>query len=342
METVQRIGFVAPMLGGNSGYVLSQAEIQADLFAQSGYEVFKTSTNPSPLWRMFDMVKAVISWRNRVDLIIHSVFSGRGFINTDIVSYFCKILNIPIIFVLRGGALPSFAREHERWLKHTLSRADALVSPSNYLAGFFVERGYSVHVIPNVLKMSDYPFRLRSQIQPNLIWMRSFHPIYNPDMAIRVLQLLQPMFPQVRLTMAGSDKGLLPGMKKLAAQCEVTDKIKFAGFLDLSGKQKEFSDNDIFLNTNRVDNMPVSVLEAAAFGLPIVATNVGGIPYLLQHEQTGLLVEDENAEKMTEAVIRLLQEPELTARLSSEGRRLAEMSSWTAVNTQWEALFAAL
>ena len=338
MTTPLRIGFVAPMLGGNPGFVLSQAEIQANLFTQAGFEVFRTSTIPSPIWRLADTIRSIISWRNEVDLLIHSVFSGRGFVNTDIVSQLCKIFHIPIIFSLHGGSLPAFARQHENWVKRTFQRADVFVSPSNYLAHFFSDWGYLVHVIPNLLTLSDYPHRLRSQIQPNLIWMRSFHSIYHPEMAIRVLQQLQYRFPDVKMTMAGSDKGLLPKLKIMAIECGLGTKIEFAGFLDLPGKQKQFARHDIYLNTNRVDNMPVSVMEAAAFGLPIVATRVGGIPYLLEHEQTGLLVEDGNAAEMAAAVTRLLTNPELVQHLSRNGRILAEKCSKENVLHEWDKL----
>jgi glycosyltransferase involved in cell wall biosynthesis len=140
--------------------------------------------------------------------------------------------------------------------------------------------------------------------------------------------------------MAGQDKGLLQGMKDLARERRLEQSIRFPGFLDMTGKQREFSTHDIFLNTNRVDNTPVSVIEAAAFGLPIVATAVGGVPYLLEHEHTGLLVPDDDAETKTQAVIRLLQDAALATRLSQNARQWAEQFDWERVISQWESLFA--
>jgi glycosyltransferase involved in cell wall biosynthesis len=119
-------------------------------------------------------------------------------------------------------------------------------------------------------------------------------------------------------------------------------KVRFAGFLDKAGKEREFARHDIFLNTNRVDNMPVSVVEATAFGLPVVATAVGGIPYLLEHEKTGLLVDNEDVIGMTTSIIRLLENPSLAARLSQQGRQLAESCAWEIVQSKWEELFRML
>ncbi len=120
----------------------------------------------------------------------------------------------------------------------------------------------------------------------------------------------------------------------------MTGAIDFVGFLDMAGKQVQMARSDIYLNTNRVDNMPVTVLEAGASGLPVVATDVGGIPFLLTHKDTALLVPSEDAEAMPQAIDRLIQRPELAGELSERGRQLAERSAWEAVLPQWEAVFA--
>jgi glycosyltransferase involved in cell wall biosynthesis len=169
--------------------------------------------------------------------------------------------------------------------------------------------------------------------------MRTFHEIYNPALAVAVLADLRRDHPDAALTMAGQEKGLLEETRRLAARLGVADAVRFAGFLDAEGKQREFPLHDLFLNTNRVDNMPVSVVEAAAFGLPVVATRVGGISHLLRHEETALLVPDGDAAAMAAAIRRLLAEPALAARLSEGGRRLAESCAWESVRRSWQAVF---
>jgi L-malate glycosyltransferase len=334
-----RLCFVGPMLGKNAGWVVSQGEILADLFIQEGYQVHLTSTVPSRILRLSDTVASLIAWRKKIDLIILSVFSGPGFGVADIASLIAKWLELPLIFVLRGGNLPAFSKRHPHWVRRVLERCDVLVSPSGYLAHFFGEWGFNVKVIPNVLKLENYPYRQRQAVGPNLLWMRTFEAAYYPEMAIKVLMALRKIYPQACLTMAGQEKELVEPVKRLAERYDLLGATRFPGFLDMSGKQREFPSHDIFLNTNRVDNMPVSVIEAAAFGLPVVATEVGGIPYLLKHEHTALLVKNEDVHGMVEATCRLIAEPELCRKLSENGRRLAESCSWSSVRAQWENLF---
>jgi glycosyltransferase involved in cell wall biosynthesis len=224
-----------------------------------------------------------------------------------------------------------------------LGRAAAIVTPSAYLAHIF--KGYSelagrIRVISNILDIEAYPYRHRSSITPRLLWMRTFHEWYHPEMAIEVLVNLRRSHPSATLTMGGQEKGLGPAVRALAERRGLADAVRFPGFLGPADKQREFAAHDIFLNTNRVDNMPVSVLEAAAFGLPVVATAVGGVPYLLRDGETGLLVPDGDAAAMSDAVRRLLDQPGLAGRLSANGRRLAESCAWEPVRAQWQILFA--
>ena len=74
-------------------------------------------------------------------------------------------------------------------------------------------------------------------------------------------------------------------------------------------------------------------------GLPVVATNVGGIADLLTDGETGLLVPDADNTAMSKAVLRLLHDPKLAGCLSTNGRKLAERSSWEQVRPRWENLF---
>ena len=334
------LGFVGPLLGRNPGYVLSQSEIVATLLAKEGYAVRTTSAYPHPLKRLVDIIRSLLAWRAITDVVILEVFSGRGFLLVDVASLLAQRLKLPLIQVLHGGDLPHFTEQHPRWVRRVLHRADQIISPSTYLAHHFSKWGFDVSVIPNVLQLDNYPFRRRHCLQPKLLWMRTFHSLYHPQMAVAALSALRRREIPATLTMAGADKGLLASVRELVAAKNLGGHVHFPGFLDMAAKQQIFDEHDIYLHTNRADNMPVSVVEAAAFGLPIVATRVGGIPYLLQHEETALLVENEDVDGMANAVQRLLDEPSLAARFSESGRRLAERSDWPNVRQQWEALFS--
>jgi len=192
-----------------------------------------------------------------------------------------------------------------------------------------------IAVIPNVFDLEAFSFRGRLDPKPTLLWMRTFHEIYNPLLAFDVLVEVRKSHPGATLTMAGQEKGMLAACQVRVKELGLEDTVGFAGFLDEEAKLREFENHDIYLHTNDVDNTPVSVLEAAAAGLVVVGTNVGGMPFLLESEESALLVEPRNPEKMTAAVLRVLDESELGEKLSSGGRMVAEESAWPATRDKW-------
>jgi glycosyltransferase involved in cell wall biosynthesis len=287
---------------------------------------------------MADTMASALRWSSELDVAVIDVFSGAGFVLADLAARMLGMRGVPIVLVLRGGNLPAFSERHPRAVRRLLARG-VVVAPSAFLARRFADISPGTVVIPNVIALQEYPFRLREVPGPKLLWMRSFHAIYNPVMAIRVVERLRQSHPATCLTLAGQDKGLLTMMQGLVRDRELDAHVNFAGFLDHVGKKVHFQRNDIFLNTNDIDNMPVSVIEAAAFGLPIVATAVGGVPDLLRDGQTGLLVPAGDDAAMSRAVERLLEEHGLSANLSRNGRRLAEECSWAQVRTLWADVF---
>jgi glycosyltransferase involved in cell wall biosynthesis len=335
-----RLCFVGPMLGRNPGWVTTQGEVLADLFSADGWTVLETSKQASRVVRLLDTVSCLIRWRRSIDIVVLSVFSGRAFVMADVTSTLARLLRLPVVMVLHGGNLPTFRTQHPRWVQRVLRRAALLVAPSTFLARDADTPEGLVEIIPNVINLSVSEFKERSNVEPRLLWMRTFHPIYNPSLAVRVADRLRVRWPSMTLTMAGQEKGLTEAVKAEAHERELDGFVDFPGFLGPAEKSKAFDKHDIYLHTNHVDNTPVSLLEAAAAGLPIVATEVGGIPHLLEHEHTALLVPDDDDEAMAAAIERLLTEPLLADKLSRNGRALAERSAWPAVLTMWEQVLA--
>jgi glycosyltransferase involved in cell wall biosynthesis len=329
------------MLGRHAGWVPNPAELLAPRLQTRGYHCLLTSPVVNRYRRLADIVRTIVHQRSRIDVLCLQVYSGASAIVDEVVSRLGRLFGHGIVMVLHGGAMPQFIARYPRPTCAILKRAHVLVAPSAFLARAIRPYGFQARVIPNMIDLADYPYRHRRKIEPRLLWMRTFHDIYNPQMAVQVVDNLRRRGVDVCLTMAGQEKGTLGAVQALIARLGLAERVRFAGFLDHGGKQREFAAHDVFLNTNRVDNMPVSVVEAAAFGLPIVATAVGGVPDLLSDGETGLLVPDDDAPAMTAALECLLADSDLAGRLSANGRRLAERSSWESVFPLWEQAFAA-
>lgn len=329
------LGFIGIHAGSRTDQPVSQNETLSWQFERQGYEVFRASAVKAPWLRTAHQMLAILLWR-RVELLVVAVFSGTSFWIAEFATRLGRLTGKRLVLFLHGGALPEFGPAHRRWVESVLSRADLVLAPSEFLAETFRGWGLDVRVIPNVLAIEQYEYRARDRARPALLWMRTFHDHYDPLMAVRVLERVAEEFPEVTMTMGGADQGLLEATKAEAERRGVSDRIDFAGYMLADAKRAAFADHDIFLNTNVVDNMPVSVLEASAAGLVPVATSVGGIPYLLRDGENARLVDVGDDAAMAAAVIELLRDPQRYSALAVQARALAERSSWPEVHRRWE------
>ena len=330
------------MLGHFPDRTPDSFELLSPLLSDAGYDCRAASFQGNRYLRALDLTSFPIRQRPRADIALVNTYSGRSFVVEDAVFEACRSMRLPTVAFLSGGALPQFVDRHPRWARRVLRRPSAIVAPSEYLASLMGERGYQVVVIPNTLDVASYRFRAIGSVRPRLLWMRAFYRAYNPGMAIRVLKELVLGGVDASLTIAGQDMGLESSTKRLARALSVHDRVRFVGFLDEEAKRAAFADHDVLLNTNRVDNMPITLLEAGASGVPIVATEVGGIPFLWTHEESALLVPTEDAAAMAREVARLVEHPELAARVARGAQQIAHRSAPDRVIPLWSDLIESL
>ena len=239
---------------------------------------------------------------------------------------------------MHGGNLESRLKSSTRLSRLIFNNTYALVAPSNFLKSTFENYGFNnVQFIPNTIKIEAFQFQNKSIDTIALLWVRSFSKIYNPEMAIRVLQGLTNAGVQTKLTMVGPDAdGSLDRVKALATahnlEVNFTGKLSRREWVDLS------QNSNIFINTTNFDNMPVSVIEAMALGIPVVSTNVGGLSYLIEDEIDGILVEANDDAGMVKAIIRLKDDKQLKDKLITNARNKVENFDWKVVKPMWESL----
>jgi glycosyltransferase involved in cell wall biosynthesis len=332
---------IGNFLSGANGSRGVCEELAARLTAR-GWPVLTASAKPARLPRLWDMVRTVVRRRGEYVVANVDVFSGPAFVWSEAVCAALRRCGKPYGLTLHGGNLPDFAGRRPRRVRRLLQSARVVTTPSRYLQEQMAAYRADLQLLPNAVELDRCRFRLRSAARPSLVWLRAFHEIYNPTLAVQVVRLLAAEFPDVQLTMVGPDKG--DGSRQQVAQAAagLDGKLVFPGPVPKTAVPDWLNRGDVFLNTTNVDNAPVSVLEAMACGLCVVSTNVGGLPYLLRDGHDALLVPPNDAPAMASAVRRLLREPALAEQLSREGRATAERYDWALVLPQWETLLASL
>ena len=320
--------------------VRSICEDLAEQLAQHGWSVIRTSCKSARIPRLSDMAYTAWAKRRKYKIAHVDVFSGKAFYLSRIICFLLVLLGKPFVLSLHGGGLPRYALRHPSRVRRLLASAAAITAPSLYLIEKMKPFCDNICLIPNPIYLNLYKYKVRRKCSPRLVWLRSFHHIYNPVLAPKVIALLLKKFPDIHLTMIGPDKG--DGSKRrtreLSMGLGLQHHLTLTDRIAKSAISNHMNAADIFINTTTIDNTPVTVLEAMACGLCIVSTNVGGIPYLLDHQKDSLLVPPDDPQAMADAIECLLRDDQLSERLSRNARQKVEKFDWPRGICRWESL----
>ncbi len=317
------------------GYTSTSIETLGSFLEAEGFTVYYASSKKNKFFRMLEMIWMTFKYAQKVDYVLIDTYSTKNFWYAFIISQLCRVLGVKYIPKLHGGALPSRIERTKFFSKLIFKNAFVNIAPSYYLYEAFKANGYTnLKYIPNTIELQLYPQSDKTFDVPKILWVRSFAKIYNPLMAVKVFINLKKVYPEAKLCMIGPKKDdsyekTIRFAKKNNVEVTFTGKLSKEEWIAVS------KDYNVFINTTHFDNTPISVIEAMALGLPVVSTNVGGIPYLLEHGSNALLVEDNQTEAMTVQIKRLFAEPKLAENISRKAKETIQDFDWEIVKKQW-------
>ena len=238
-----------------------------------------------------------------------------------------------IVLNYHSGEAEDHLRRWPRTSIPMLKKTDEIVVPSPYLVRVFAKFGLPAKAIFNVIDFAQLRFRERDTLRPVFLSNRNLEAHYGVDVVLRAFALIQQRFPDAALKVAG-DGPCREAIHQLAAELQLRN-VEFVGSVTRERMAELYNEADCFLNGSRIDNQPLSILEAFASGLPVVTTNAGGIPDVVTDGVTALLVEMDDYAALARAAVNLLEHPEIAARLINEARKECRRYTWEAVRAQW-------
>ncbi len=303
---------------------------------QTFYPVVSASHQKNKVLRLLHMIGVLIRNQSKTKMVLIDTYSYQGFYFAWIIGTLSRVLNKPYIPIIRGGDFINRIAKSAGITSSFLRNAAHVVAPSQYMYEALRKKGVDVIFIPNFIEVSEYVFKARTKLLPRMLWVRSFHKIYNPELAIDVVAQLKSKYPSVHLTMIGPDKdGSLDRCRQLAKNKVLETNITFTGKLSKPEIRSLAFEHDIFMNTTTIDNHPVSVIEAMALGLVVITTDVGGIPFLVTHEQEGVLVPSHDAPAFVKAIESVLNNADRAHQFQTQARTKVEQYDWSIVKTHW-------
>ena len=344
-----RVGVVGP-LPPPTGGMANQCEQLVRLLCAEGVhvEVVRTNCPYRPKWvgrvpllrALFRLVPYVGRlWRSAgrtdvIHLLANSGWAWHLFATPAVIV--ARMRSVPIIVNYRGGGADAFFAHAPRHVLKMLARASLCVTPSVFLQRVFAQHGLVSTVIPNIIDLARFApvFPRAFGTAPHLVVTRNLEPIYDVATAIRAFALVQAVFKGARLTVAGSGPELAR-LRALCATLNLVDAVHFAGAIENACMPDLYALADCVLNSSTVDNMPIAILEAFASGVPVVSTSAGGIPDMVVHGVSGLLVPVGDDGALAREVLRVLQQPKLACDLRQAGLQEAQKYTWLQIRAKW-------
>jgi glycosyltransferase involved in cell wall biosynthesis len=248
-----------------------------------------------------------------------------------------KLFRKKILLNYHSGEALDHLTRWRRTVLPTLRLVDLVVVPSDYLVDVFARFGFRARAVYNFVELGQFRFRARRPLRPVFLSNRNFAPHYNVGCVLEAFALIRRQVPEARLLVAG-DGSQRDELKARARDLELRH-VEFLGHVSPDEMPRLYDEADIYLNASEIDNMPLSIIEAYAAGLPVVTTDAGGIPYMVADGQTGLLVACGDCAALADKALLLLRDEQLAGELA--GRALAECGkyTWAGVGQEWIDLY---
>ena len=345
-----RVGLVGPV-PPPSGGMANQTRQLARLLEREGVDVELVPVNPPyrPAWieklrgmragfRLVPYAKRLWTAAGRCDVFHVMANSGWSWHLFAVPAIrIGQMRKIPVVVNYRGGEAEVFLRRSKKRVVPTMRRASSIIVPSGFLQDVFRQFDVETRVVPNVVDLERFG-RARSEVDsstsasksPHVIVTRNLEAIYDIPTALRAFVVIRSHWPDARLSIAGSGP-LRDELESLARYLNIDDVCTFTGRLDVDAMADLYRSADLMLNPTTVDNTPNSVLEALASGVPVVSTNVGGVPYLVEDGVTGLLVPRADPSALGNAAVSLLVDEVRRTSMMEAGRREVKRYTWERV-----------
>lgn len=340
------VGLVGP-LPPPSGGMANQTRQLANLLASENIQVTLIQVNAPYYPQWIEKVKGLRAffrlipylyklWQSANSVQLFHVMANSGWswhLFSAPAIWIAYLKNKPVIINYRGGKAEAFFNKSIFWIKPSLKKTSEIIVPSAFLKNIFEKRGFKATIVPNIIDLDRFAFQTKEWIipkvknAPHIILTRNLESIYDNTTAIKAFSIVKKKFPYAKLSIAGSgpERSIL---EQLVESLNLVDSVVFLGRVDNITINQLYHKADVMINSSLVDNMPISILEALACKVPVVSTNVGGVPFLVKHDETALLVPPQEPQEIAKAIELILTNPEKTKKMVETGYEVVQQYSW--------------
>ncbi|MBS0260691.1 MAG: GT4 family glycosyltransferase PelF [Planctomycetes bacterium] len=258
-----------------------------------------------------------------------------------------KLSGVPVVIQTRHGMHESHGLKQNLSNRLATRFTDCMVAVSGSTAEVALEKDHipraRLEIIRNGVDLELYRQRVGKPLPKTsraIHAARLDHATKDQRTLLRAMRLVVNQCPDFQLQIAG-DGADRPFLESLCDELNLRPNVTFLGFRhDVHALLPEA---DVFVLSSVTEGLPMTLLEAMACGLPVISTNVGGIPELVTDSETGLLVPPQSPELLAAALLELIRDPARAETLGRAGRHRVEQTfDIRRVTAQYEELYLRL
>ncbi|NPD46729.1 glycosyltransferase family 4 protein [Lentimicrobium sp. S6] len=239
------------------------------------------------------------------------------------------IYNRRTIVTYHGGGAKLFLQKWGWFVRPLLSKVDAVTVMSGFLQNIFTEHRIKTIILPNLLNVVVRNEGCLNFDKPRLISIRALKKIYNIDDIIKSFKLVHEKYPDAQLVIAGTGSKA-EELSDLREKLNLSN-ISFLGFLNNKQIPEELLKSNIMISVPSFDNQPMSILEAFASGVPVISSNVGGVPFMIKDGVNGFMVDVNCPKQIAEKISWIMNNPGKTIQIADNAKKELKQYQWESI-----------
>lgn len=318
------------------GGISVQVELLHKHLLEDGYQSQIFTTKGSIIFRLFRFVNLIRIGIKYDVFHIHGC-SFLGFYPIILGVSIGKLLNKTLIVTYHGGDADEFFRKYPRFVRFFLTKTNFNIVLSGYLASVFKKYTIPYTIVPNILDFKKDPFKKRKILEPKYISVRTLSELYNIELILLAFKKVLEHFPKASLTIVG-DGPCRKDLEQLVFDQSINN-VLFTGKVDNELIYKYLDSSDVLVSAPRIDNQPVSILEAYNAGLVVVSSNVGGVPYMLEDNITGYLFENNNQCELVDKMMMAVENNQQSLAIIERAKKQLVNYTWVSIKEKLLILY---
>lgn len=259
--------------------------------------------------------------------VAHIHFTSRASsLRKLILAHLCRLFGKEVILHSHGAEYHLFVKSlrpsFRRWTVDTLKMANCLICLSERWRRFFVDLGVNKRhtvVLPNPIAPAPHVQKIENKSCVQFLFLGEIGIRKGAFDIVKAVSILPDRVKNnIRVLIVGN--GMIQELRKAIENANLCGIIQVADWVDAETRDKLLAESDALLLPSYNEGLPMSVLEAMSFALPVITTPVGGIPEYVHDRESGLLIEPGNVRALANAIQQLACDPDLRSKLGNAAR----------------------